>query len=860
MPLEEAMCTAAAAGDLVDRGVGPFELAEMQAWKEERAVRAAVLRYLLVEARWPVHAKGIRLRGIRISGHLDLEAATLRCPLFLDSCYFDSDEPACLDRANASLVAIARCQLAGLTGDGLIARGLDVSHSALTGAVSLAGASITGELNFRCAKLNGQDKEGNALRAEVMKVDGDARFDGVVTTAGAVRIVGANITGQLNFRGAELGGRDSKGYALVTDRMKVGSSMFLDEGFAAAGALRLVRVGIGGQISCRGANLNGRDNDDIALLAEGMNVGADLFLDIGPEGTFTAVGAVRLVGAGITGQLSCRGAKLNGCDGNGNALGGYGMRVGGDASLDEGFTAAGAVRLMHADITGQLNCQGAKLNGRDKEGNALQAEVMKVGGDVLLDKVSADGAVRLAGADITGTLRCRGARLNGRDNHGRALYARGIRVGGDVYLDEEFTADGAVRLAGADITGSLRCNGAKLAGNVEDRYALYARGINVGGDVFLDKITAHGAVRLARADITGMVSFRGAQLTGRDEDGNALDAHGIKVGGHVLLDEEFTASGAVCLVNADITEQLSFSGAQLTGRDKYGNALHGEGIKVGRDVVIDGEFTASEPISLASARAGALRWEPAGQVSAQVNLEGATVGELDDDWSSNRPNGQWPTRGMLRLDRFTYGRFSGDHQATVEQRLEWIRSQYHRPAGSMVEFAAQPYEQLAKVYRQAGQDDHARKVSIARRRDLRKYGNLNLYRRFGNRFLDTTIRYGYHTWRAGVALAVLFLIFWWLSARAQQHHLIAWAGDIPGLRSVPSAARCTSSYPCFYPFGYTVDTVIPLINVHQADFWGPDASTPWGVAFTVATWIATGLGWLLATLLVAGYTGLVRRN
>ena len=174
-------------------------------------------------------------------------------------------------------------------------------------------------------------------------------------------------------------------------------------------------------------------------------------------------------------------------------------------------------------------------------------------------------------------------------------------------------------------------------------------------------------------------------------------------------------------------------------------------------------------------------------------------------------------------------------------------------------FAAQPYEQLVAVYRQAGQDDQAREVAIARRRDLRKYGNLNWYRRLGNLFLDTTIRYGYQTWRAGVALAAIFLIFWWLSARAQQHHLVAWAGDVSGLHFVPSATMCASSYPCFYPFGYTVDTVIPLINVHQADFWGPDASTPWGVAFTVATWIATGLGWALVTLLVAGYTGLVRR-
>ena len=249
---------------------------------------------------------------------------------------------------------------------------------------------------------------------------------------------------------------------------------------------------------------------------------------------------------------------------------------------------------------------------------------------------------------------------------------------------------------------------------------------------------------------------------------------------------------------------------------------------------------------------------------------------MDDNWSTGRDNGFWPAGGQLNLDGFTYGRLGGKQQADVKQRLAWIRSQYKpKPTAQQVDtrvapvsisisenttnFAAQPCEQLAAVYRQAGQDDQAREVAIARRRDLRKYGNLNWYRRLGNLFLDTTIRYGYQTWRAAVALAALFLIFWGLSAVAQQHHLIAWAGDVSGLNVVPSAARCASNYPCFYPFGYTVNTVIPLINVHQADFWGPDASTQWGVAFTVATWIATGLGWALATLLVAGYTGLVRR-
>jgi len=45
----------------------------------------------------------------------------------------------------------------------------------------------------------------------------------------------------------------------------------------------------------------------------------------------------------------------------------------------------------------------------------------------------------------------------------------------------------------------------------------------------------------------------------------------------------------------------------------------------------------------------------------------------------------------------------------------------------------------------------------------------------------------------------------------------------------------------------------------EAAYWGPNGSVPWGKAGMVITCLGTGLGWLFATLAVAGYTGLVRK-
>jgi hypothetical protein len=244
-----------------------------------------------------------------------------------------------------------------------------------------------------------------------------------------------------------------------------------------------------------------------------------------------------------------------------------------------------------------------------------------------------------------------------------------------------------------------------------------------------------------------------------------------------------------------------------------------------------------------------------------VSLQGASADQLVDNWGSGRNNAFWPTDGRLHLDGFTYSRLGGAEPATVEQRLGWLRSQYKRNASMMpAPFAAQPYEQLASVYRHAGQDTEARRVAIARRCDLRRYGNLSPPRRIGNWLLDKSIKYGYQTWRAVAGLISLYVIVLALSIFAQQHGLIVPVGNVTNLHPTPVATRCVGNYPCFYPAGYAIDTIIPIINVHQAAYWGPSGHTPWAWTWVLTTWIATALGWALVTLLVAGYTGLARRE
>ena len=1102
-PCENDMLARAAAGEMLDLGTSPLDPERMRAWGQDRTIRASVLRRLLVEDDWPVHSKGVLLRGVKISGRLDLATATLRCPLLLDHCYLDS--PPVLGYATVTILAILSSVLPGLTADSLtVTQDINLAGSVFTGPVSLNGAQITGSLSCSGVKLNGTDANGHALlagnlkvsrdvflqngftaagalwllganisgslecdgaklnrantaglavvgerltvggnvffrngftaagaislagadiagdldcegaglnganpasnalvadnlkvgrnvlfrngftaagalwllganisgsfecdgaklnranargvalAAERLQVGGDVALRGEFATAGAVSLLGADIAGNLDCSGAKLSGVDVDGNALVAGNLKVGRDVFLRDGFTAAGAIRLLGANITGSLNCRGARLNGVDGDGAALVADNLAVGQDIFL----TSEFTAAGAISLLGANIAGNFECEGAKLNGVNGDGNALVADGMTVGHDVFLQSGFTAAGALSLLGVNVAGNFECDGAKLNGVDGDGNALVADTLRVGHDAFLrNGFTAAGGISLLGADIVGNLECGGAKLTGVSAGGNTLIADNMKVGGDLHLCEDFTAAGAVTLSGAKITGNLDCDGAKLLGTnqfgnvlVADnmsvgrnaqfrngftaagalwlpgaditgnfdcegatlagvnsrRLALVAERLKVGGDALLrNGFTAAGALWLLGADIKADLDCQGAKLNGADESGNALIADNLKVGRNALLRHGFTAAGAIHLVGAEISGSLDCDGAVLTDASE-GKVLVADGMKVGRDISLGEGFTAAGTISLESAQiagslsagikkppgaetetafhasgmqiAHELRWEPAEPFTGPVNLEDAQVGLLKDDWSGDRgaANGFWPAGGLLRLDGFRYNRLGGDHPATAKQRRGWLQSQFlpkrrrrirdlfRKKAAAQdreSRFATQPYEQLATVYQQGGQDTEARLIALARRQDVREYGDLTWYRLTLNWLVDKSIKYGYQTWRAVGLLAGLYLaavmIFW-----AAQHHanLIMPVGTLPS-GTAPAAMHCMSSYPCFYPAGYAIDVVIPIINVHQASYWGPNGHVPWGDALTIFTWLATALGWLLATLAVAGYTGLVR--
>ena len=341
---ELKLIAAAENGTIADYRVGD-EAADAAAggagWGEARALRAEIIYALCVGTRtdWPVHAKGVRARGARITGALDLEGATLRCPLALLGCY--------LNRT----LTLVDCEARSL--------GLNGSHI-------------------------------RALKADGLKTTGDVFLDDAFTAKGEVRLLGAEIGGNLECIGGTF--ENPGGDALTADLLKTAGSVFLSADFTAKGTVRLLGADIGGNLECDGGTFENPDGD--ALHADGLKTAGSVFL----RGGFTARGEVRLLDADAGGVLDCDGGTFE--NPGGDALSADRLKITGGVFLRGGFTARGSVRLLGADIGGLLSCIGGTFENPD--GDALSAEGAKVNGALFLRRLAAPpkGAINLAHARV----------------------------------------------------------------------------------------------------------------------------------------------------------------------------------------------------------------------------------------------------------------------------------------------------------------------------------------------------------------------------------------------------------------------------------------------------------------------------
>ncbi|MFB7468827.1 membrane-associated oxidoreductase [Streptomyces sp. NPDC056224] len=250
-PAERRVWDAFPRGEGVDFRESPDEdAADGASWGPGRTVRADVLRALLVNSpSVPGQVAGLKIKGAKIIGRLDLKYAAIEAPMRMRGCWFEH-KPG-LYGARLRALVLTESFLPGLTAATLrVEVVLRMSCCRITGPVRLAGAQISGGLFLQGAVLGtpGTPDEGAQeppLQLNHATIGTDVIAFGL-TVHGQTRVNGATVGGQVNLDDARL--LAPGGTALHAETLVVGTD------------LRAMRMEARGRINLTGSRIPGQLN------------------------------------------------------------------------------------------------------------------------------------------------------------------------------------------------------------------------------------------------------------------------------------------------------------------------------------------------------------------------------------------------------------------------------------------------------------------------------------------------------------------------------------------------------------------------------------------------------------------------
>jgi hypothetical protein len=534
--------------------------------------------------------------------------------------------------------------------------------------------------------------------------------------------------------------------------------------------------------------------------------------------------------------------------------------VKGTLSLSNGFRAEGEVNLVGAQIGSNLDCGAGTF--KHAAGKTLRADRVNVQGSVFLrNGFLAEGEVRLLGAQIGGNLECNVGTF--KNASGKALSADRMVVQGSVFLRDGFIAEGEVRLLGSKIGGNLECNAGQFKN--PGGLALNADRIDVQGNVLLSSgFVAEGEVNLPGAQIGNNLACDAGAF--KNPGGRALNGDGVNVCGFVYLRSGFAAEGEVNLLSAQVGDNLECDGGSF--RNAGGKALNADRITVLGNVLLRNGFGAEGEVRFANAVIkGTLVWTGVREPSrVLLNLRSATAGAIQDEKAS------WPSQGKLDLDGFVYSHIASG-MTDAKNRLAWLELQ--QP------FTPQPYRQLAKVLSDAGVERGSLRV-LYKMEDRLWQEEHSVSRLLLRWPLSLVVGYGYYPLRALLGLLILVAIGWGVYAGAAAHKAMT-PKEEKAYAYFKQNGTPPSHYEPFSPVVFSLENSLPLVKLGQTDYWQPDPSPnfhptaapvgnapqaagpsanrdgKWSLLFVFLR-LQVLLGWILATLFIAGVTGIVQKD
>ena len=460
---------------------------------------------------------------------------------------------------------------------------------------------------------------------------------------------GANITGTLQLEGVWLESTIDRPRTFNGDELTVkGSLLFYPSArqqTKIVGMVRLMGAEITGQvifkcveITAHIAEKNGARQS--AIVAQNVHVHSDIFFrddyEIQPIRECKIVGIVDLVSAQVQGDLQFYG-DFN-ADNRMRAIKARAAQVGG--SVHFGWVNAKAHRC---NVIGECDLTNALIKGRVVVGAADIQLTPRLIEQETTRRRSQEYALNLTGATILNDLRL-------ESGFERTCCVEGVGLIGA-------TIGGRLSLRGAKLVGHGRNSPSTLAAGssaqpIKERKALSANGVTIRGGITLIRDPYCGAdchiegdIRLRNATVNGPVIFKGCLIQSTGSRGIALWATNTHFGSDVIFELQTKqdllvegqgsvprpekpcfVSGEVRLAGSTIEGSLLLQGAILCA-GSTGAALDGYRLEVKNDIVL-GPHSKCDPEALAGSSNATV-------VFGVINLEFARA-------TSMTLGAQWP--------------------------------------------------------------------------------------------------------------------------------------------------------------------------------------------------------------------------
>lgn len=554
-----------------------------------------------------------------------------------------------------------------------------------------------------------------------------------------------------------------------------------------------------------------------------------------------------------------------------------------EQATEQNTVRAGFLRflLLGGDARAPIHEQGVQLKGSWIEGE------LNLEDSATVSAINCNFCVFTAPLILRRSTLPGGLFLQGSKVHG--IQGDGLATKGSVMLRDGFFASAEVRLVGAQIEGNLECSDGHF--DYKHGFSLCFDNAVIQGGVFLDNgFLARGTVRLIHSQIGSGIECRKCQFD--NKDGVAFATDGAVIKGGVNFRNGFHARGEVRMVGTQIDGDFVFDNVQLGSDEDFA-------------LVVDGTHIT-----------GSFFFKNLTRPLNNVSLASASAARLIDDceaWGSS-----------LILNGFTYATITGGAPTTATARLAWLDKQRPEMSGLLsvgTDFCPQPWRHLQKVLHEMGHTEDARQIAIAFEDRLRQAdliglppANWPVWRKWPYRLIARGFHYGFGiltgygyrpmrllAWFFGVWLGCA--IFYWCAA-LQPNNVFApsnplvfqeatYAACVPGSDAAkreqvkPADAmpapvkgagnwylceKLRAEYTGFSPLAYSLDVILPLVDLQQQKDWSPMIPTPkavwwqelrgsgWKHITRMVVWAETLFGWLASLLLVAIVSGLTKRR